>query len=870
MNKISNETVNQLKAISPDSLVAHGIISEAPNHKDKHGYVCLLCGSGSGHNHNGRGGDGAGSFDDQNNFYCHACSNADSRGHKLSPIDLYIIRYNLQNENFAEVCRQMAREFNIPIEIEGEDAPRKSYRSTSKIVPIKPPPVDDKELKLIRQDLATSDEPLKDYFKCLCPNGLWRGLPLELLLKFGCRFIAKWKRPNVRDKDYGTATPRMLIPCSTESYLARLTIPIERYDEKQRQYISEKEHAGTKTLFNADALTATELVIVVEGYIDALSCIHAGFETVGLGGANRTDLLVDAVKALEKKPRVLILLDSDATGKKAAKQLYAGLIKVGCPCVVRFLVDDESKIDCNEILTTQGVDNLRGTLQKLVEDSATELTAVEEEIARNATKVFSAEEREFYFGGIVTDLANARRIERFCGDFVKWLTDEERWIVYGNGIWTRGTDSNNCVLPFVNKLADKLLSTAELVDEEQKKHARAISFKFQKRDSVSAAITMMKGCDSILITADDLDKHTNLINVLNGVVDLQTRKIYPAAPELLLTQQCRASYLPNAQSDTVDNFFKSIQPDEMTRAGLIRWLAYCLTGEVSEEKFMIWSGGGGNGKGVLSATVLELLGSYGVGLAPTALLKSNKPLDADKPTSALNGIELARFAISEEMPADGELDISLVKNLTGGDRINLRRLHCEYRTVKPTAKINLSGNYTPKIENIHDDGLLRRILNMPYLVKFGTPTNPADHDLKKKMLLPDSLNALLRLLVDDAFNWYRDGLIISDAMKKATRENLNANDFISDFISDNYELGENLSVKAKDFVDALKREYPRECGRFKRNDLIKLVSNTEGITYGEDRHRFKVFKGIGKAGAPQQQSLDDFNGEPISDDDLPI
>lgn len=872
MNKLSEQTIEQLNAISPDSLVAHGIISEALNHKGNYGYVCLLCGSGTGHNHNGRG-DGAGAFDSDNRFYCHACNNSDNGGHKLSAIDLFAISRNLQNENFVEQCKQMASEFGIPLETEEVDTPRKSRKPSKKIIETKPPVVDDKELDLIHEDLfKTPDSYLETFIEKQC-GGIWRGFTADFLISHGCKYIVNWRTIKSRlEGKYSTPTPRILIPAGADSYLARLVGNLEIYDDSTRKFVedNQKLHAGTKTLFNADVLTSTEPVIVVEGYIDAMSIELAGFKAVGLGGANRAGLLVNAVKALEKKPRVLILLDSDATGRKAAKELYDALIKVGCPCVVRFLADDESKIDCNEILTTQGLDNLRGTLQKLVDDSLDELAAVEEEISRNVAKAFSADERAFYFGGIVTDLANARRIERFCGDRVKWLTDEERWIIYGNGIWTRGTDSNNCVLPFVNKLADKLLATSKLVDEEQKKRARDISLKFQKRDSVSAAIAMMKGCDSILIKADDLDTHTNLINVLNGVVDLETRQLYPADPELLLTQQCRAAYFPDAQSDVVDNFFKSTQPDEMTRAGLLRWLGYCLTGEVSEEKFMIWTGGGGNGKGCLSATVLELLGSYGVGLSPTALLKSNKPLDADKPTAALNGIELARFAISEEMPSDGELDISLVKNLTGGDRINLRRLHCEYRTVKPTAKINISGNYVPKIENVHDDGLLRRMLNMPYLVKFGTPTNPADHDLKKKMLLPNSLNALLRLLVDEAFNWYRDGLIISDAMKKATRENLDANDFIADFISDNYERGDNLSVKAKDFVDALKREYPRECGRFKRNDLIKLIANTNGITYDLDRTKTRVFKGIGKTGAPQQQSLDEFNGTPISDDDLPI
>lgn len=487
----------------------------------------------------------------------------------------------------------------------------------------------------------------------------------------------------------------------------------------------------------------------------------------------------------------------------------------------------------------------------------------------NLRGTMSDDDRKFYLGGLVTDLANARRLERFCGDRVHWLTDEERWTIYSGGVWRRGTDTSAAVLPFVTKFADFLLANTNSVDETQQKRAKAIAFKFQKRDSISAAVTMMKGCDSILITADDLDRHSNLLCVQNGVVDLETGKFYQHDPKYLITQQCRAAYDENAKSELVDNFFKAIQPDEETCRGLLRWIGYCLSGEVKEEKFMVWTGGGGNGKGVLSGVLLEMLGTYAVGLAPTALLKSNKPFDADKPTTSLNGLELARFAISEEMPADGELELSLIKNLSGGDRINLRRLHNEYRLVKPTAKLNISGNYTPKIENVHDKGLLRRMLNMPFLVTFGTADNPADPNLKKKLLLPENLSALLRMLVAESVNWYRDGLIISSQMKQETKRHLEQNDFISDFISDNYERGENLSVKAKDFIDDLKREYPRECGRFKRNDLIRLISETSGITYGVNRTNNRVFKGIGKPDAPSQQSFDDFRGEPVPKDELP-
>lgn len=512
------------------------------------------------------------------------------------------------------------------------------------------------------------------------------------------------------------------------------------------------------------------------------------------------------------------------------------------------------------------------------------------------------QDAETYMRGLTEDLDNARRLVKFCGDRAKWLTDSELWLIWNNkGVWEKHSEKNSCLAPFVADFADLMMSHAKNLANTQQRllqeylkvatnadgtiktdddpaikaakekaaiakgradKAFAIAYDFRKAKKVSPAISMMKGESSILITQDDLDNHAELLNCLNGVVDLQTGKLYPADPALLLTQQCRAAYNPNAQSELVDKFFRDIMPDEETRAGLLRWLGYCLTGEVIEEKFMVWTGDGGNGKGVLGGTLIELTGDYGTGLTPRALLKNRNDRDADKATTALNSIELARFALSEELPADAELDCSLVKNLTGGDRINLRRNYGEYRTIKPTAKINISGNYTPRLENVFDGGILRRLLNMPFTVRFGTAANPADPHLKKKLLLPENLSAMFALLVRETVAWYRgDGLIISPLMKDATDKHLSQNDFVADFIADNYVFVPTASVKAKDFIEHLRREYPRECARFKRADLIELIAKVDGVTYGDDRAHCRVFKGIGKLA-----NVDDFDGEPVGND----
>ena len=863
MKKISDSTIEQLRGIYPDELVVHGIIKPAPNHKGKFGYVCPLCHSGEGGNHRNGVGDGAGTFDEHNRFYCHACNNVDKGGHKLSPIDLFAIARNLEKEKFGVIVREMATEFGVIVDEEDFDLPRrirtkqpaKSKSPKSKIEPA--------EIELIRADLNAADEPLKNFVESC--GGFWRGLPFEILHNHGAKFIEQWTPPKSRvDKKFATPTPRILIPSGNDFYIARFCGNLDDYDGATRKFVedAQKLNAGSTKLFlsKPDVLDSDSPVFATEGTLDAVSIELAGFGAVALNGRGNCNLLVDALAEKTKKPRVIILFDADEPGRKAAPTLHDALINIGVPCVVRFLFDDVTKTDANDILIRDGEENLRGLLQTIVDNSLAELDAVARELEKEKDSLLSDELLSFLFSGNHSDLAFAYRLEKFCGSDVRWLTDDEKWLIYDKGVWQRGSEKNSCVAQFGRKLADILIQYATNKDE------RSLADKFQSAKKIGAAVTLLKSCDSIRIKADDLDNHPELLNCLNGVVDLQTGKFYPHDSNLLITQQCRADFQPNAHSELVNNFFKAIMPDEMTRAGLLRWLGYCLTGETSAEKFAVWTGkSGANGKGTLSGTLLELLGSYATGLAPRALLKSNRPVDADKATTSLNALENSRFAISEEMPLDGELDSSLVKNLTGGDRINIRKNFGEYRTIRATAKLNLSGNFTPRIENVHDGGILRRLINFSFDVQFGTSDNPADPALKKKLLLPENLRGLLSLLVRESVAWYRDGLIISSRMENATRQHLSQNDFIEEFVADNYIKVPNASVKAKDLIDDLRREYPRETSRFKRADLIQLVAAVEGVTYAEGRGHTRIFSGIGKL-APESE----FNGEPIANEDFPF
>ena len=877
MKKFSDAMIDRLKTISPATLVNKQIIKTAPNfiESKQQGYVCPLCNSGG---HGNRDSDGAGCFDSNNRFFCHACGNANVDGHKLSTIDLFALARNLQHESFGTIVRAMAAEFGESVEEENFDVPRRTRRKNQ--TPPPSPKTSPEELELIHADLSVSGDALIQFVESC--GGTWRGFTADFLIRHGVKFVADWTPTTSRlNKRFSTPTPRILIPSGKDFYLARFCGDLDRYDGATREFVetNQKLNAGSPKLFlsRQDVLDSDKVIFATEGALDALSIDLADFGAVALNSRSNGKLLVDALKLrnAEKKklPLVIVLMDSDKQGREAAPTVYQMLIDVGCPCCVRFLFDETTKTDANDILVANSVDNLRDRLQSIVDSSLAELDACAVELKRRKQQRLDDDSLNSLFQGGLTDLDFADRLNIFCGDSVRWVTDDKVWLVYktnefGGGLWHDGGEQNSTLLPYVRKMTDVLTEYAENKDE------RELAEKMKSTRKALSSITMLKSLDSILITADDLNKHAELICCLNGVVDLQAGKLLTADPKtFLMTRNANAVFGEPRKENLqfVQNFFAQIMPDEMTRAGLLRWLGYCLSGETSAEKFMVWIGeSGGNGKGTLGGTMLALMDGYGVGLSPRALLKSNRPADADKATTGLNGLVGRRFALSEEMPLDGEMDSSLVKNLSGGDRINLRLNFKEYRTLINQAKLNISGNFTPRIENTQDGGIRRRLLNMPFTEQFTG--DRADPTLKKKLLLQDNLNALFAILVREAAEFYKHGLIISDLMTQATQQHLNDSDFIQDYLGDYYEFGEGLSVKAKDLIDDLKLKYPAECRPFrKRKDLINLVASVDGITYGEDDLRFKTFFGIGKPKPkPKQGDSDGFgDGEILSSDDYP-
>ena len=435
-----------------------------------------------------------------------------------------------------------------------------------------------------------------------------------------------------------------------------------------------------------------------------------------------------------------------------------------------------------------------------------------------------------------TDYYNSQRILSLFGGKIKLNRNNLHWFTYENNNWIDGGEKNPAVYSFAKQVTDEILKKAG---------GGELAIRWQKKAVVSNAVELMKSHESIYITQEDLNRHKNLIPCNNGVVDLTTGILYPHDPKYLFTNMATAEFRADCpENDDVKKFLCDILPDEETRQSLLRYLGYCLTGEVNEEKALFIYGAGGNGKGTLTNLLNSVFGDWFCSFPIEGILKQTTTKDGDACTPAFNKLIGKRLAVAEEIPQGRKLDAAKFKNLTGGDVLHVRQLHQEAQDYKnPSHKFVFSGNHLPEIEDVNDAGIQRRWIQIPFEVAFNDQNR--DPNLKNKLVQSVAKNYFFSLLVAEAVKWYKDGLIISAKMQRDRKEYFEENDFVGEFVRQSCEFKENYFVSRQEILKALKENYYREVQGFKDTKLLKKLQTSIKQIFGEGVEYDRRNKGFG-------------------------
>ena len=389
-----------------------------------------------------------------------------------------------------------------------------------------------------------------------------------------------------------------------------------------------------------------------------------------------------------------------------------------------------------------------------------------------------------------TDMGNAERLAdahgqdlRFCYPFNKWLVwDGIRW-----------TDDNTGELK--RKCKDVVrgiyAEAAKLVDEDQRKKLAKYAMGCESDYKIKAMISLAQSEKRIPVLPEHLDTDPYLLNCLNGTVDLRTGGLTPHKRGDLITKLAPVNYDPTAECQTwLDHLDKIMAGNEALIRFLQRAFGYSLTGDASERKIFIEFGSGANGKTITNDTIALALGDYAMRTpTETLLIKRNEGIPND--VARLRG---ARFVYASEAEQGKRLAESLIKDMSGGEKITARFMRAEWFEFYPEFKIWLGTNHKPIIRGT-DHAIWDRIRLIPFTVRI--PEHERIPRTEMLELFKQEMGGILAWLVEGCLAWQREGLGVPEEVEDATNEYRAEMDILNDFISDRCITDSGVTATAK-------------------------------------------------------------------------
>jgi P4 family phage/plasmid primase-like protien len=376
----------------------------------------------------------------------------------------------------------------------------------------------------------------------------------------------------------------------------------------------------------------------------------------------------------------------------------------------------------------------------------------------------------------LTDLGNAERFIARHGEDVRYCYPWSRWLVWTGARWER--DEAGRVHRLAKETVRSIYREAAAAEDEGRRKALA---KHAARSEAEAKIKAMLELSKseVPISPAALDAEPWLLNAANGTIDFRTGELRDHRREDLITKMAGTDYDPRAEAPAWDATLKRALPSEELRGFFKKLAGYGFSGDVSEHILAVLYGTGANGKSTILNALLAAAGDYGMQAAPDLLVAKK----GSHPTEVADLFGM-RLVASIEVEDGRRLAESLVKQLTGGDKVRARRMRQDFWQFDPTHKVFMAVNHKPEIRGT-DTAIWRRLR----LIPFEQTIPPAEQDKKLPQKLEAELPGILRWTLEGCLEWQREGLQAPAEVRKATGQYRSEMDVIGAFLQDECDIG---------------------------------------------------------------------------------
>ena len=428
----------------------------------------------------------------------------------------------------------------------------------------------------------------------------------------------------------------------------------------------------------------------------------------------------------------------------------------------------------------------------------------------------------------LSDLGNAERLIDRHGLDLRWCDPWAKWLVWDGARWK--VDDTRAIHRKAKDTVRRIYAEAgEADDPKDREEIASHAGKSESNQRINAMLERARA--DVAILPDDLDTDPWLFNVQNGTIDLRTGTIRPHNRTDLITKVAPFNHDSEATCPNFLDFVAQIMDGDQALIDFLqRVFGYALSGSIREQVMFIFNGLGANGKSTLLDLFLATTGDYG-SQTPTDTLMVKRGESIPNDIARLRGTRLVTAVESE----DGRrLSESLVKQMTGGDRMTARFMRAEWFEFKPQFKVILGTNHKPTIKGT-DHAIWRRIRLVPF--KVTIPDAKQDKDLVEK--LRAELPGIFNWALAGCLAWQRDGLAMPAAVSAATANYRAESDILAGWMTDCCVIDPTATETAK----ALYESYVQWCQDAEENSVTQRTFGTRLTERGFDR-----FKGTGNIG----------------------
>lgn len=396
------------------------------------------------------------------------------------------------------------------------------------------------------------------------------------------------------------------------------------------------------------------------------------------------------------------------------------------------------------------------------------------------------------------DMGNANRFLAHYADIVRYSYIDKKWYIYNGSYWE--ADDTGVIWQLADKVVNDMNHEDQHFvaedDKEDKKLKKAwAKFKDKCHNNTSKKNMVSEVQHHVGVKHEEFDKENMLLNTPSGYVDLSSGKLHEHDVLRMFSKETNAEYRLNDDCPLWLNFLNQIfDGNQAMIAFLQRAFGYSLTGSTQEQVAFFCLGEGQNGKSVCLNTIGNVVGSYAKTMNVSSVMLRNNSNGANSDIARLEG---SRMVISSEANEGSRLDESLIKQITGGDKVVARYQYGTEFEFSPKFKLWMATNHHPFIRGT-DNGIWRRIILIPFEVQI--PKDKVDKNLTAK--LKRESPGILNWMVQGAINWQREGLNLPRSVVDATNQYRKDMDVVDLFVDDQCEVGEEYQVKSKDLYAA--------------------------------------------------------------------